>query len=46
MFHPKPYVVNNIGEKGTPVAQGFEYNSGSNHHFLNVDELHQLNSQA
>jgi UDP-N-acetylglucosamine 4,6-dehydratase len=46
MFHPKPYVVNNIGEKGTPVSQGFEYNSGSNHHFLNVDELHQLNSQA
>lgn len=46
MFHPKLFKINDIGEKGAPVAQGFEYNSGSNHHFLNVDELHQFNLQA
>ena len=46
MSHLHTYAVNNIGEKGAPVAQGFEYNSGSNHHFLNVDELRQLNLQA
>ncbi|MFN2302971.1 MAG: UDP-N-acetylglucosamine 4,6-dehydratase (inverting), partial [Anaerolineales bacterium] len=45
MSHLKPYSANNIGEKGTPVPQGFEYNSGSNKHFLDVDELRQLNSQ-
>lgn len=46
MSHMNPYSLNNIGEKGTPVDQGFEYNSGDNHHFLNVDELRQLNQQA
>ncbi len=46
MSHMKPYSPNNIGEKGTPVDQGFEYNSGANHHFLKVDELRQLNQQA
>lgn len=28
-----------LGEKGQPVAQGFEYNSGTNPHFLTVEEL-------
>jgi UDP-N-acetylglucosamine 4,6-dehydratase len=46
MSHMKSYSPNNIGEKGTPVDQGFEYNSGDNHHFLKVDELRQLNQQA
>lgn len=41
--HMKPYTPNNIGENAVPVGQGFEYNSGSNGHFLNVDELRQLN---
>jgi len=30
---------NNLGEKSTPVKQGFEYESGSNPHFLTVEEL-------
>jgi UDP-N-acetylglucosamine 4,6-dehydratase len=30
---------NKLGEKGTPVEQGFEYNSGNNQHFLNVEEI-------
>lgn len=38
------YTVNAIGEIGVPVAQGFEYNSGSNPHFLTVEELRQLDA--
>jgi UDP-N-acetylglucosamine 4,6-dehydratase/5-epimerase len=30
-------------ETGTPVAQGFEYNSGDNPHFLNIEEILGLN---
>jgi len=43
IFQSRPYIENKVGEIGAPVAQGFEYNSGSNHHFLSVDELRQLN---
>ncbi|HMM19537.1 MAG TPA: UDP-N-acetylglucosamine 4,6-dehydratase (inverting) [Selenomonadales bacterium] len=39
---PVGYAENRLGEKGQPVAQGFEYNSGSNHHFLTVQELRGL----
>ena len=45
MSHLIPYTINNIGEKGIPVEQGFEYNSGDNHHFLDVNELRTLNNQ-
>ncbi len=34
------------GEKGQPVEQGFEYNSGSNDHFLTVDEIVAFNRTA
>lgn len=37
------YEINAIGEKGKPVASGFEYNSGTNSHFLTVEELRELN---
>ncbi len=37
---------NMIGETGKPVAQGFRYNSGNNPHFLNVDEINAMNSDA
>ena len=30
---------NNLGEEGSAVEQGFEYNSGTNPHFLTVEEL-------
>ena len=33
---------NALGESGLPVPQGFEYSSGSNPHFLGVEELRQL----
>ncbi|MBF0187436.1 MAG: UDP-N-acetylglucosamine 4,6-dehydratase (inverting) [Magnetococcales bacterium] len=37
------HTVNADGEKGKTVLQGFEYNSGTNDHFLTVDELRTLN---
>jgi len=37
------YAVNKLGEKGKDVAQGFEYNSGANKHFLSVEELKKIN---
>lgn len=47
-FHgrDKGYAENNFGEKGEPVEQGFEYNSGSNPHFLTIDEIKQYNQLA
>lgn len=36
------YMVNALGERGKPVPQGFEYNSGTNPHFLTVEELKEL----
>lgn len=37
------YATNAIGEKGRPVPDGFEYNSGTNPHFLTVEELRAMN---
>lgn len=37
------YTTNAIGEKGKAVPDGFEYNSGTNPHFLTVDELKEMN---
>jgi UDP-N-acetylglucosamine 4,6-dehydratase len=39
--HPD-FAVNARGEAGTPVSQDFEYSSGTNRHFLTVDEIRQL----
>lgn len=36
------YRINALGEKGTPVAEGFEYSSGTNPDFLSLDALRQL----
>ncbi len=36
------YAVNALGEKGCSVEQGFEYNSGTNPHFLTVEEIRQM----
>lgn len=38
--------INNLGEKGTFVKQGFEYNSGTNPHFLSTDEITEYNKEA
>lgn len=40
------FSLNNLGEKGEPVKMGFEYNSGTNPHFLTVDEIVSFNKAA
>ncbi len=44
-FHGRTidYAANGLGERGDPVAEGFEYDSGSNPHFLSVPELRTMN---
>jgi UDP-N-acetylglucosamine 4,6-dehydratase len=37
------YTTNALGETGEPVAEGFDYSSGSNPHFLSVEELRCMN---
>lgn len=39
------YALSADGEEGTPVEQGFEYNSGTNPKFLTVEELRGLNQR-
>jgi len=38
------FTENNIGENGRLVEQGFEYNSGTNKHFLDVSEITDYNN--
>lgn len=40
------YKTNVLGEKGTPVEPGYEYHSGNNPHFLNVEEIREFDQQA
>lgn len=40
------YAGNNLGETGTPVSQGYEYNSGNNPHFLDVPEIREFDKMA
>jgi UDP-N-acetylglucosamine 4,6-dehydratase len=40
------YASNRLNETAVQVEQGFEYNSGSNPHFLTVDELAAMNARA
>jgi UDP-N-acetylglucosamine 4,6-dehydratase len=40
------FSVNALGERGMPVEQGFEYNSGTNKHFLSVAELQEYDKFA
>ena len=40
------FTNNNRGEVGTLVERGFEYNSGTNAHFLSVDEITEFNRNA
>ncbi len=39
------FSVNNIGEKGVSVSQGFEYNSNNNNVFLNHKEILEYNNK-
>lgn len=47
-FHTRTndYLTNAIGEQGKEVPQGFEYNSGTNNHFLSSQELQEFNKMA
>lgn len=40
------FAVNNSGESGVPVEQGFEYHSGRNTEFLDIDEIKKFNHLA
>ncbi|TLM66173.1 MAG: UDP-N-acetylglucosamine 4,6-dehydratase (inverting) [Deltaproteobacteria bacterium] len=40
------FTINNLGEEGVPVEEGFEYNSGTNRHFLTVEEILHFNRLA
>lgn len=40
------FAVNRLGETGQPVEQGFEYHSGKNPHFLNIEEIVSFNHLA
>ncbi|MFT6910661.1 MAG: UDP-N-acetylglucosamine 4,6-dehydratase [Oleiphilaceae bacterium] len=40
------YLKNKLGETGKPVADKFEYHSGTNPHFLSVDELKTLDKET
>jgi UDP-N-acetylglucosamine 4,6-dehydratase/5-epimerase len=33
------FLINRIGGEGKPVTHGFEFNSGTNSHFLSIEEL-------
>ena len=47
-FHnsDQDFSTNGLGENGTPVDQGFEYNSAQNPHFLTVEELIEFDKLA
>ncbi|MDY6928507.1 MAG: UDP-N-acetylglucosamine 4,6-dehydratase (inverting) [Pseudomonadota bacterium] len=40
------YRSNRLGEKGNPVTDKFEYHSGTNPHFLTIDELKALDKDT
>jgi len=40
------FETNQLGERGSYVQQGFEYNSGMNEHFLDLPEIKEYNIQA
>jgi len=40
------YSINNIGEEGKPVEQGYEYHSGNNPFFLSVEEIREFDKLA
>ena len=45
-YRSEGYDTNKLRESGQPVVQGFEYNSGTNHHFLSTAEIRDFNRRA
>lgn len=43
---PVDYRINRLKEKGVPVADSFEYNSGTNPDFLTVEQLRAMNQEC
>jgi UDP-N-acetylglucosamine 4,6-dehydratase len=43
-IRPTDYLKNALGEGGRSVPDDFEYNSGTNPHFLTIEELRRLNT--
>jgi len=39
---PVDYSINPLKERGSPVSKGFEYNSGTNPHFLGIREIEKM----
>ena len=39
------YQINELGEEGKSVEQGFEYNSGTNDRFLTIDEILEMDKK-
>ena len=42
----RDFSKNALGEVGEPVEQGFEYHSGTNNHFLDLNEIGEFNDIA
>lgn len=40
------FSINRLGERGRPVAEGFEFHSGTNSRFLDVESIRALDRQA
>lgn len=40
------YTTNALGETGSPVRTGFEYHSGNNSDFLDVEQIRQMDARA
>jgi UDP-N-acetylglucosamine 4,6-dehydratase len=40
------YFLNGSNEKGVSVSEGFEYNSGTNTHFLNIEEIQEFDRNS
>ena len=40
------YMINNLGEKGKRVKDGFQYNSKNNSVFLSVQQIKKLNKKV
>jgi len=44
--HSNDFLKNRLGEIGEPVEEGFEYNSGTNPHFLSIEEIREYGHRA
>lgn len=43
-YHHVSFSENRLGERGKPVAEGFEYSSGTNPRFLTIEEIRALDA--